>query len=172
MPQRADGLRMDPLVSVPMPNATQPAGRGGCRTRRRSARSLLQIPRVLGLPAEPLVALRQFARSQLRHQHRARVAQHLDHARVFVDHLVFICARAPRGLVALHRDDVFRAPGNPMQRPAILARLRSRHRPAWPARAPFRRETSPRNSACRCTCAGAPRYICVSSTDVTLRVFG
>ncbi len=106
------------------------------RTGRGSARSFFQVPRILGLPAEPAVARRQFARRQFRQQDRARLAQHLDNARVFVDHLILVGARAPGGLVALHRDDVLGAPRNPVQRSFIfpgrdfrvgLLGLRARH---------------------------------------------
>ena len=97
-PQRAAGLRIDPLVSEPMPNATQPGRGRGRGAGRRSARALRRIPRALGLPAKPVVAARQLAGRDLRDQHRAGIAQLLDHGRVVIEHLFLERRRSPRRL--------------------------------------------------------------------------
>ena len=79
-------------------------------------------PWALGLPAKPVVARCEFAGGELRHQHRACVAQHFDDTRVVVQHLILQRRRSPGGLVTLDRDDVLRAPRDSVQRSLVFAR--------------------------------------------------
>src|SRR5712675_1260944 len=93
-----------------------------CRARRRSARTLLGIPRIARLAAKPYGPLCQRSQRQLRDQHRARFIQPLHHHSIFVDGLLPETRRAPRRAVSLHRQQVLRAPRQTMQRPAIFPR--------------------------------------------------
>ena len=121
-PQRAAGLRIDPLVSVPMPNATHPAAVADEGPADDPLDPCVGSHGFFVWPPNQLIAAGQLAGRELGDQHRARVAQHLDDAGVVVERLLLERRRAPRGLVALDRDDVLRAPRNAVQRPLVLAR--------------------------------------------------
>src|SRR5262249_40542219 len=90
----------------------QPAGCCRSWAGRGSAGPFAKIPRILGLPSEPAIPLRQLARSDFCQQDRPGVVQHLDDAGGFVDGLILISTRTPGGLKSLYRDDVLSAPGN------------------------------------------------------------
>ena len=121
-PHRVEGDEIDPSVSDPIANPTHPAATAARRARRRSARPLRRIPRIARPPAKPLVAHRQRAQRELRNQHSARRIQPLHHRRVLIKRLVLEPARAPSRRIAFHRQQILRAPRNPVQRPAILPR--------------------------------------------------
>ena len=121
-PQRADGLKNRAAGFGADAERDATGGSGGRWPGRRSARSLRGIPRALGLSAEPVIAARELAGGDLRDQHRAGVAQLLHHRGVVIKDLILERIRSPRGLVALDRDDVFRAPRNAVQRALVLAR--------------------------------------------------
>ena len=120
-PQRDEGPRIDPLVSVPIAKPTRPAavaepgpaddppdpceGSHGLFVCPPNHRSPCAI--------SPVVS---FATSTA-----PGVAQHLDDARVLVDDLILERARAPRRLVALDGDDVLRPPRDAVQRPFVFA---------------------------------------------------
>ena len=91
-----DGDRIDPCVSVPIENATQPAAVADPGPGRRSARPFLRVPRIVGAAAEPAIALRQRAERELGDEHRAGVAQPLDDRGVVVEDLLDRTARRPR----------------------------------------------------------------------------
>jgi len=45
-----------------------------------------------------------------------------QHRPCLIEHLVFEAARTPRGWIAFHRQQIFGAPRNAVQRSAVLAR--------------------------------------------------
>ena len=93
------------------------------RTGRRSARPALRIPRAVGAPAEPAIALRKRAERELGHEHCAGVAQPLDDRRVVVEYLLDVRLAAPARDDALRREQILGSPWQPMQRSAIFAGL-------------------------------------------------
>ena len=104
-----------------MPNATRPAAVALAGPALEPLEALGQVPRVLGLAAEPAIALGELAGGELGEEDGAGVAEHFNDAGVFVDHLVLVGGGAPGGLVAFDRDDVFGAPRNAVQRPFVAA---------------------------------------------------
>jgi hypothetical protein len=98
------------------------AGRGGRgRTCGRSARSLLEVPRVVSCGRRPLIAERQLAGRQLGHEHRTRFAETLDDRGVALEGLLGEGPGAPARRIAVGRNDVLHAVRDPVQRAAILA---------------------------------------------------
>jgi len=94
----------------------QTGGGGRTRPRRRPARSLLGVPRVAGLLAEPHVAPGEGAQAQLGHQHRTCLVEPLDNGRVLIDFLFLKRCRAPRCRVAANREQILRPPRDTVQR--------------------------------------------------------
>jgi hypothetical protein len=122
---------IDPLVSDPIPNATQPDA-----TAEPGPADDPLAPRVL-LP--PAIALRQGAEGELGHENGPRFVEALHDGGVVVEHLILIEARAPRGGIALYGEQILCAPGNSVQRTAILAARNLRvHVAGLLARALFR----------------------------------
>src|SRR6266566_8771777 len=80
--------------------ADEPSGRCRCGTGRRSAGSLIDLPRIFRGSAEPDIALRELAQRQLRDENRTGIIETLDDRCVGVDHLLPERARTPCGLVA------------------------------------------------------------------------
>ena len=90
------------------------------RPRTRSRCALIQVPRVLRLPAKPHIIQRQRPQTQLRNQHRTGIVQPLGYRCIFHRHTVAKRLRSPRRWNPRRIQQVLRAPRNPMQRPAIL----------------------------------------------------
>ena len=84
-PQRADGLRIDPLVSVPMPKPTQPAAVADEGPADDPLEPCVGSHGLFVCPPNQLSPLRQLAGRELGDQHGAGVAQHLDDAGVVVE---------------------------------------------------------------------------------------
>src|SRR5206468_4299457 len=73
----------------------QTGGGGRRRSGRRSARTLLHIPGILGAALKPNIALRERAHAQLCEQDRARLLQPLDDRRVVIENLILVRVGAP-----------------------------------------------------------------------------
>src|SRR5262245_37233500 len=69
----------------------------------------------------PLIAERQFARTQLRYQNRPCFRESFHDGRRFVDELFVERFGSPRGGVAAGSNDVFRAPWDSVKQPTISA---------------------------------------------------
>ena len=120
-PQRVEGEEMEPSVSEPMAKGDAAGGDGAGRAGRRAARALRGIPRIARAPAKPLVAHGQRAERELGHQHGSGGIEPLDDGGVFVEGLMLEAARAPGGGIAFHGEQIFCAPGNAVERAAIVA---------------------------------------------------
>ena len=116
-----DGETIEPDVSVPMPNATQPAAVAEDGPRRRAARTASDIPRIVRLSAEPLIALREEPGRELRDQHGASIAQPDDDFRVLIDDAILEVRRTPGRPHALGREQILHAVRNAVQRPAVVS---------------------------------------------------
>jgi hypothetical protein len=116
------GELIDPQRLRPQREAHQARGRRGSRARTRSARCLLRVPRRLGHALEPKAALRQGAHRELRNQHRARIAEPLDHCRILLGHARLVRLRAESRQDALGVEQVFQPERNPVQRSPIVPR--------------------------------------------------
>ena len=112
---RAQRLRSDRKSNAPRSYRASRAG-------RRPARSLLWIPRVPRSSAKPLVAHRQRTQRELRDQNRSRLIQTLHHGRVFFESSGARILPRPTSSDNPSRQQVLRAPRNPMQRSAIKPR--------------------------------------------------
>ena len=134
-PQRVEGERDGAQRLRADGEAHAARGDGAGRACRRSARSLRGIPRIARAPAEPLVAHGQRAERELGDEHGAGRIEPLDHGCVFIEGLMLESARAPRGRIAFDGEQIFRAPGNAVQRAAIFARGDFFVGGSWPARA-------------------------------------
>ena len=75
-------------------DARRRGGRSGAR--RRPARPLVEVPRVQGSAAVPLVAPGELTRGELGREHRARFAQPHDHLRIVPRELVAELGGPPR----------------------------------------------------------------------------
>jgi hypothetical protein len=91
------------------------SGTGG-----RSARTLLEIPRVLGASLKPEVALGQCAHRKLGNQDRARLIEPLDHSGVAGRDAILEGLGAPGGRDALGVEEVLHAVRDAVERAAIL----------------------------------------------------
>ena len=112
---------IEPRVSVPIAKPTSPAAVAEPGPADDPLDPLLRVPRIVGLAAEPVVALRQRAHRELRDEDRAGVAQPLDDGGVVVEDLILKRAGAPRRRDALGREQVLRAPGDAVKRPSVSA---------------------------------------------------
>ena len=99
----------------------QSRGDSGSRTGGGTAGSLPGIPRILSLSHEPLVAHRKRTHGQLGHQYCTSVFQPSSHRCRCVDVLIAKLGCSPGCRVPGHRDEVFCAPRNSVQRASILA---------------------------------------------------
>ena len=82
---------------------------------------LLGIPRIARAFLPPMVALGERAECELCDEDRAGVVETLHDGRFVVERLVLVEAGAPRRWIALHREQILRAPGDAVQRTAIFA---------------------------------------------------
>ncbi len=119
-PHRPAGLRIDPLVSLPMAKATQPAAVADDGPADDPLEPCVGSHGLLVCPPNQLSPAASSPRRQLGDQHGAGVAQHLDDARRSRA-LLGEGRRAPRGLEALHGDDVLHAPRDAVQRPLVAS---------------------------------------------------
>ncbi len=118
----ADGGREDRSAGVGADRKSdEPRGGRGARTRRRSARPLLQVPRIVRPSAGPLIAKGELARCQLGDEHGPRRRQPLHDRRIVRKRLLREWRRAPRGWIAFRRDDVLHAVRDAVQHAAIAA---------------------------------------------------
>ena len=100
---------------------TRPAAVAAPGTRRRSARSLRWIPRVVRAAARPLIAERELAGRELRDEHGAGRVQPRHDRGILIEHLRRKRRRAPARRRALRRDDVLHAVRNAVQQAEIVA---------------------------------------------------
>ena len=111
------------LPSVSEPSAKPTQARRGRRRRAgaRARRAFVEVPRVLGLPAEPDVVERERAQAELGHQHRARVGEPAHDGGVGRRHAVAVRLGAPGRRDAGGVDEILGAPRHAVQRAAVLA---------------------------------------------------
>ncbi len=107
---------MEPSVSVPMAKSAQPRRHRGGRSGTRPAGTLVQVPRVARLAAEPDVAVGERAERGLAEQHRARLPQQFDHPRIAVGDAILVRRRAPGGADAVCVEQVLQAVRDAVQR--------------------------------------------------------
>jgi hypothetical protein len=131
-PQRIDGLTMLPCVSLPMAKPTSPAATAAPGPALEPDEPSSKQPGIHGLSAKPDVVQRQRAQAELGNQHRASIVQPRSHRGIFAGNAIAIWLGAVGRRNAGRIEQVFRAPGNAMQRSAIFCRLRS----PCPRRAP------------------------------------
>ncbi len=114
---------------IPAPRSASMAARvfscavgGGRRPRPGggAAGPLFGVPWIPGPAPEPAVPRRQRAHRQLGDEHRARVRELRVDGGVLVDHLVAVGRSPPGGLRPLDREQVLRAPGDPVERAAVV----------------------------------------------------
>ena len=120
-PQRIDGTDDAAAGLAADREADQPRGRRRAGTGARSRRAFLEQPRIHRLAAEPDVVERQRAQAQLGDQHRAGLVEALHHRGVLRGHAIAERLGAVGGGDAGGVEQVLRAPGNAVQRAAILA---------------------------------------------------
>ena len=123
MPQTLAGDMMDPRVSVPMPNATHPAAVADVGPAEdpldptATFQGLLVRPRYHWSP----IAKRPDASFAIRIA--PAFVEPGDHLGILVDHAVFVFSGTPGGLGSFHREQIFHAPGDAVQRAFVVSRF-------------------------------------------------
>ena len=132
MPDSAAGWRIEPPVSVPIPNGTWYAATAAAEPPLLPAGHRVEVPRVADRPERRALvrrAHRELVHVRLAEEHRAGVAQALGDVGVVRRDVALEDPRARRALAAGDRDEVLErdrharaADGAPRPRPAPRAR--------------------------------------------------
>src|SRR5665213_4042601 len=81
----------------------------------------MRVPRIAGLTGKPFVPHRQRTQRKFGYEDRSGSIEALHHGGVFIEALMLESARAPGGGITLDREQIFCAPRDAMQRPAMFA---------------------------------------------------
>ena len=121
-PQRVEGEEMEPSVSEPMAKPTQPAATALAGPAEEPLEPWLGFHGLRVCPPNQLSPMASAPRVNLATSTAPACVEPLDHGGVFIDDLVLEAACAPGGGIAFDGEQILGAPGNAVQRAAVLAR--------------------------------------------------
>ena len=127
-PQRVLGEEMEPRVSDPIVNATQPADVAEAGPAEEPLEPCLGFQGLRVRPPNQTSPMARAPRVSLAMSTAPAASRRWDDGRVFIDGLMLEDAGSPGGGVALDGEQIFGAPGESVKRAAVFALCSARGR--------------------------------------------